>query len=276
MPSSICQQVNVLASKYPISKSLTDQTTSKCAKSKSPYKQISPHPSLRRVFIFTGGQNKKIATRDGFQMPLSRMPFPICRRPFASLSQMPSTICQLRQMPFVDICHCPFAFLWQMPSKTAPKYSALFASVTFASVRQLPLNTTHCHVDPSAIWDNCLSWHLPSQDICHSNTFAALWRLPPCDVCRPVTFAALWLLPLCDICHSVTFAALRHLPLCDFCRFRTFAVPRLVDSWWLDILAGLLIGQTWAINLRSHCKFFEKILEFFWDFSWVLVFQERL
>ena len=95
-----------------------------------------------------------------------------------------------------------FASLRQMPSKTASKYSALFASVTFAFVRQLPLNTTLCHVDPSAIWDNCLSWHLPSQDICHSNTFAALWRLPPWDICllrqdncRPVTFATLWPLP---------------------------------------------------------------------------------
>ena len=155
---------------------------------------------------------------------------------------------KLKQIP-KELKHFPKNSMYQRifptwsskkPWKKSLLYSVLFASVTFAFVRQLPLNTTLCHVDPFAIWDNCLSWPLPPCDVCRPVTFAALRhlpsktrQLPPCDICRPVTFAILNFcclsfelrpMPPWDICRFVTFAALWLLPFCDICLFRTFAL----------------------------------------------------
>ena len=101
-----------------------------------------------------------------FQMPLSRMPFLICRRLFALLSQLPFSICQPGTLAACDICcsgHLP--------------------------------SLDKCHFQPTPKkWYFCLLT-FATCDICRLGTFAALGHLPLWDICHPETFATLRHLP---------------------------------------------------------------------------------
>ena len=128
-------------------------------------------------------------------MPLSRMPFLICRRLFALLSQM------------------PFSYL---------------PPGTFATLGRLPL--TICLSGTNAAFNQpTIKWHFCLWDFCLPETnafvtFALLRRLPPWDFCHPKP-NFLGVIER-DICRPGTFATLRHLPPWDICRSDTFAVQR--------------------------------------------------
>ena len=169
-----------------------------------------------------------------------RLPFPISRRPFCRLAQMPPLI----QMPFsnfCDICHFLFAVfrhlpLWLLPLWLFPLWMRAMPMLPNYLLRQMPFyDICHSWLGPifhfslvtSAIEELCLPWTiaalelLPSCDKCRPVTIASLWPLPLSDNCHPVTNASLW-----DHCHSVTIAALWQLPSRDKCRPVTIAALR--------------------------------------------------
>ena len=161
-----------------------------------------------------------------------RLPFPISRRPFCRLAQMPPLI----QMPFsnfCDICHFLFAVfrhlpLWLLPLWLFPLWMRAMPMLPNYLLRQMPFyDICHSWFGPFFI---SLWWLVPLK------TYAFLGQLPPWKYCHPVTNAVLWQLPLCDPCRSVTIAILWQtppyetiailwqLPPCDNCLPETNAV----------------------------------------------------